>query len=86
MKKYLIVLAIFVVAGMFSCTKIGPMGPQGEPGRNGFDGNDGEDGTMPVVYYFDVQLNNFIYESYNESWNAYSYLDDFEKSNNLSLL
>jgi len=78
MQKVHILLAIIVVFGMFSCTKVGPMGPQGEPGQNGANGQngeDGEDGTSPAVYYFDVPLNNFQYESYNESWNSYYYIE-----------
>ncbi len=77
MKKIHIVLAIIVIFGMMSCNKTGPMGPQGNTGRNGENGANGTDGTSPKVYYFDVPLSNFIYESYNESWNAYSYIADF---------
>ena len=71
MKKTLIVSLILIVAGMSSCTKEGPMGPRG------YDGRDGADGATPLVYYFDMPLSSFMYESYNEAWNTYSYINGY---------
>lgn len=77
MKKYLVAFIAIILVGMVSCTQIGPTGPAGRDGIDGADGTDGTNGSTPLVYYFDIQLNDFIYESYNESWNAYAHINDF---------
>ena len=78
MKKNLVVFIIMLAVGLSSCTTA--IGPTGPAGRDGIDGRDGTDGSTPLVYYFDIPLKNFIYEDYNESWNAYAYI------NNLTLI
>lgn len=42
----------------------------------GPNGLDGTDGTSPKVYYFDVPLNTFIFQSYNNSWQSFNYITD----------
>ena len=71
MKRTFIVSLIIVASVMSSCTKEGPMGPRGADGRNGTDG------ATPLVYYFDIPLSSFMYESYNEAWNTYSYINGY---------
>lgn len=79
MKKLSFFLIAALVLTTIGCE--GPMGPQGPqgvqgvPGQNGINGVDGADGAIPNVYYFDIPLHNFIYESYNEAWNAYGYIN-----------
>lgn len=69
MEKKLIILIAVIITGIFSCGKVGPAGPEGPPGRDGLDG------ATSYVYYFNVPLSDFVNESYNNSWNAYGYID-----------
>jgi len=78
MKNYIIIL-LLSLGVLTSCTKVGPTGPMGPSGRNGQDGSQGEagaDGSIPKVYYFDITLDKFMYESYNEAWNTYAFMDN----------
>lgn len=77
MKKFGLFLSVVLLTSVFGCVKVGPMGPAGPQGIQGVPGQDGEDGAIPFVYYFDIPLQNFIYESYNETWNAYGYINDY---------
>ncbi len=42
---YLLILMVFVLGTMVSCTKEGPAGPAGKDGTNGADGTNGTNGT-----------------------------------------
>jgi len=72
MKKNLLLILVTISIIFSSCYKEGPVGPSGPRGR---DGNDGNDATSKV-YYFDIELNQFKSQSYNNSWITYSYIDD----------
>ncbi len=43
--SYLLILMVFVLGTMVSCTKEGPAGPAGADGTNGTNGSDGTDGV-----------------------------------------
>ncbi len=50
---YLLLVLLFTVGIMTSCTKVGPAGPAGKDGTNGTDGTDGTDGTAGCVQCHD---------------------------------
>jgi len=53
---YLLVLVVFVLGTMVSCTKEGPAGPAGKDGTNGTDGKDGTDGTASCIECHDADM------------------------------
>ncbi len=73
MKKLSLLFALITIISFFVCE--GPMGPTGATGANGPQGIQGVPGASPNVYYFDIPLKNYIFESYNNSWNAYGWID-----------
>ncbi len=55
------------------------MGPQGKPGYNG---QDGTDGASPKVYYFEMRLNQFSPQAYNNSWVTYGFVNTYTITDN----
>ena len=75
-KLFLVLVAVSVI--LSSCYKEGPVGPSGPRGADGRDGND----ATAKVYYFDIQLNQFKSQGYNNSWVTYSYINNVTITDN----
>lgn len=79
---FLLISASLILTSCYKEGPAGPVGPSGQDGLNGTNGTDGTNGATPKVYYFDIPLNQFIPQSYNSSWQAYSYINNVTLSNN----
>lgn len=53
---YLLLLMVFVLGTIVSCTKEGPAGPAGKDGKDGTDGTNGTDGTATCIECHDADM------------------------------
>ncbi len=65
--SYLLVLLVFILGTVVSCTKEGPAGPAGKDGTDGIDGTNGTDGTATCIECHDANqtlgIKQFQWES-----------------------
>ena len=82
MKKLTLLSVLIILISLTSCYQQGPMGPMGPQGQSGYNGQDGVDGSTPLVYYFDMQLNQYSPQAYNSSWVTYGFVNNYTITNN----